>query len=245
MDYHVQRAMAQGMYAAMDTFVQSAAMKVDWTQRQSVVDRLRQWIRHRFVPAVGLSTPNELADWENTALERLAKQRIRNLLDYVKAWPHSTGAILDLRECMHSSEVKVLIATSFTRQLSRRLLHAGVTTSELLSIYINVIMAFKTLDPRGVLLDKVAMPLRSYLRHREDTVRIIAASFLADVDDGDDHTDILSEEICIDLAKEINLSEGQALHIEHKGLIGMIWNGCLILSMQGQVSCFFLYIELC
>lgn len=119
---------------------------------------------------------------------------------------------------MHSSEVKVLIATSFTRQLSRRLLHAGVTTSELLSIYINVIMAFKTLDPRGVLLDKVAMPLRAYLRHREDTVRIIAASFLADVDDGDGHTDNLSEEMCIDLAKEINLSEGQALHVEHKGL---------------------------
>jgi anaphase-promoting complex subunit 2 len=218
MDYHAQRAMAQGMYAAMDAFVQSAAMKVDWTQRQSVVDRLRQWIRHRFVPAVGLSTPNELADWENTALERLAKQRIRNLLDYVKAWPHSTGAILDLRECMHSSEVKVLIATSFTRQLSRRLLHAGVTTSELLSIYINVIMAFKTLDPRGVLLDKVAMPLRAYLRHREDTVRVIAASFLADVGDGNGQSDHQSEEICIDLAKEINLSEGQALHVENKGL---------------------------
>jgi anaphase-promoting complex subunit 2 len=220
MDYHVQRAMAQGMYAAMDSFVQSAAMKVDWTQRQSVVDRLRQWIRHRFVPAVGLSTPNELADWENTALERLAKQRIKHLLDYVKAWPHSTGAILDLRECMHSSEVKVLIATSFTRQLSRRLLHAGVTTSELLSIYINVVMAFKTLDPRGVLLDKVAMPLRAYLRHREDTVRIIAASFLADVGDGDGdgRTDGSYEEICIDLAKEINLSEGQALHVENKGL---------------------------
>ncbi|KAG9532264.1 hypothetical protein KCU93_g1258, partial [Aureobasidium melanogenum] len=218
MDYHAQRAMALGMYAALDTFVQSAAMKVDWTQRQSVVDRLRQWIRHRFVPAVGLSTPNELADWENTALERLAKQRIRHLLDYVKAWPHSTGAILDLKECMHSSEVKIQIATSFTRQLSRRLLHAGVTTSELLSIYINVIMAFKTLDPRGVLLDKVAVPLRAYLRHREDTVRIIAASFLADVDDDNGPLDNSSEEICIDLAREINLSEGQALHVEHKGL---------------------------
>lgn len=218
MDYHVQRAMAHGMYAAMDTFVQSAAMKVDWTQRQSVVDRLRQWIRHRFVPAVGLSSPNEVADWENTALERLAKQRIRHLLDYVKAWPHSTGAILDMRECMHSSEVKIQIATSFTRQLSRRLLHAGVTTSELLSIYINVIMAFKTLDPRGVLLDKVAVPLRAYLRHREDTVRIIAASFLADVGDDDGPLDNSSEEICVDLAREINLSEGQALHVEHKGL---------------------------
>ncbi|KAI5205867.1 hypothetical protein E4T38_04013 [Aureobasidium subglaciale] len=222
MDYYAQRAMAQGMYAAMDAFVQSAAMKVDWTRRLSVVDRLRHWIRHRFIPAVGLSTPNDVADWENTALERLAKQRIRHILDYVKAWPHSTGAILDLRECMHSSEVKVLIATSFTQQLSRRMLHAGVTTSELLSIYINVIMAFKTLDPRGVLLDKVAVPLRAYLRHREDTVRIIAASFLADVGGNSDcdnsHVGNSSEEVCDDLAREINLSEGQALHVEHRGL---------------------------
>ncbi|KAG9897162.1 hypothetical protein KCU86_g14209, partial [Aureobasidium melanogenum] len=79
-------------------------------------------------------------------------------------------------------------------------------------------MAFKTLDPRGVLLDKVAVPLRAYLRHREDTVRIIAASFLADVGDDDGPIDNSSEEICIDLAREINLSEGQALHVEHKGL---------------------------
>lgn len=78
-------------------------------------------------------------------------------------------------------------------------------------------MAFKTLDPRGVLLDKVAVPLRSYLRLRDDTVRIIAASFLADVDD-DGRVPNPSDELCSDLAREITLSEGEAPHTEHKGL---------------------------
>lgn len=198
-------------------------MKVDWIRRQSIVDQLQQWIDLSLTPTIVASgvciAPNELTDWKLTIMERLAKQRIRHLLDYVKAWPHSTGAILDLRECMHSSEVKIQIATSFTQQLSRRLLHAGVTTSELLSIYINVIMAFKTLDPRGVLLDKVATPLRAYLRHRDDTVRIIAASFLADVEiEGDNHISTPSDEVCNELAREINLTEYQAHHVEHRGL---------------------------
>lgn len=106
-----QRMFAQVMNEAIDDFVQSPAMKVDWIHRQSVVDHLRQWVEECFVPAVteGLRsltgnsslrvTPNELSDWQNAALDRLAKQRIRNLLDYVKAWPHSTGAILDLKVC--------------------------------------------------------------------------------------------------------------------------------------------------
>ncbi|TIA62778.1 hypothetical protein D6C77_02523 [Aureobasidium pullulans] len=223
MDYHTQRATAQVVHAAIDSFVQSSAMKVDWIRRQSIVDQLQQWIDLSLTPTIVASgvciAPNELTDWKLTIMERLAKQRIRHLLDYVKAWPHSTGAILDLRECMHSSEVKIQIATSFTQQLSRRLLHAGVTTSELLSIYINVIMAFKTLDPRGVLLDKVATPLRAYLRHRDDTVRIIAASFLADVEiEGDNHISNPSDEVCNELAREINLTEYQAHHVEHRGL---------------------------
>lgn len=84
-------------------------MKVDWVQRQSVVDQLRKWVQECFVPTVteGLRsltsnahfhiTSNEVADWQSAALERLARHRIKHLLDYVKAWPHSTGAILDLK----------------------------------------------------------------------------------------------------------------------------------------------------
>lgn len=97
------------------------------------------------------------------------------------------------------------------------MLHAGVTTSELLTMYINVVFAFKALDSRGVLLDKVAAPLRSYLRQREDCVRIIAASFLADVDD-QGHVPKQSDEVCSDLAREIAVSEGEQLKMDEKGL---------------------------
>lgn len=98
-----------------------------------------------------------------------------------------------------------------------RILHAGATTSELLSMYINVICAFKALDPRGVLLDKVAAPIRSYLRLRDDTVRIIAASFLADVDANGNVTNP-SDEVCSDLAREIALSDGEHVKADEKGL---------------------------
>lgn len=117
----------------------------------------------------------------------------------------------------HTVEGKLLLANTFSQQLSRRMLHAGVTTSELLTMYINVVLAFKALDSRGVLLDKVAAPLRSYLRQREDCVRIIAASFLADVDE-QGHIAKQSDEACSDLAREIALSEGEHLKTDEKGL---------------------------
>lgn len=84
-------------------------------------------------------------------------------------------------------------------------------------MYINVIRSFKALDPRGVLLDKVASPLRSYLRQRDDTVRIIAASFLADID-ADGNVTKESYEVCSHLAREIALSEGEDLKVDEKGL---------------------------
>lgn len=118
---------------------------------------------------------------------------------------------------MHTAESKVLLAKLFTEQMSRRLLHAGATTSELLGIYISVISAFKMLDPRGVLLDKVATPLRSYLRQRDDTVRIIAASFLADVDE-DGNVLNPSDDLCKELAREITLSEGEDMQTADAGL---------------------------
>ena len=112
-----------------------------------------------------------------------------------------------------------MLANAFTQQMTKRILHAGVLTSELLSMYINVIDSFKALDPRRVLLDKVAAPLRSYLRQREDTVRIIAASFLADVDE-QGKVMHLSDEVCDDLARELWLSGSKTTgdNVDEKGL---------------------------
>jgi len=44
-----------------------------------------------------------------------------------------------------------------------------------------MIRAFSELDTKGVLLERVARPVRRYLRDRDDTARIIVASLLADV----------------------------------------------------------------
>lgn len=106
-----QRAYAHAMNAVIDAYVESPAMKVDWVGRQSTVNQLRQWVRDSFVPAArdGLRTlaadandatmPNDVGEWENTAIERLARHRMRGLFGYIQAWDHSVGAILDLKVC--------------------------------------------------------------------------------------------------------------------------------------------------
>lgn len=50
-------------------------------------------------------------------------------------------------------------------------------------MYIYVIRAFQELEPRGVLLNRVAQPIRQYLRDRSDTARVIVSSLLADTKD--------------------------------------------------------------
>ena len=99
------------------------------------------------------------------------------------------------------------LVSSFTQVLSQRLLHPGASTSEILQIYISLIRAFTLLDPRGVLIDRVARPIRHYLRDREDTVRVIVAGLLANRDEGDkEGVKHMSgqEGVLDDLASELN-----------------------------------------
>lgn len=222
-------AFSRSMRRVVDDVVDSKEMRVDWVYKTSVVPKLRGWVEDRWWPAlqqgvVCLSSEmftmplpsNAQHAW---AIERIGKARAKNLFDYIRTWDHSMGAILDIKEWFNvcGVEAKNTVATLFRQQLSQRVLHAGATTSEILSIYVNVIYVFKILDPRGVLLEKVAQPLRSYLRDREDTVRIIAASFLADTDELGNVTET-SDEICADIAKEVALSEGAELQASEKGL---------------------------
>lgn len=50
-------------------------------------------------------------------------------------------------------------------------------------MYTFLIRAFEVLDPKGVLLERVARPVRRYLRDRDDTARIIVSSLFADAED--------------------------------------------------------------
>ena len=225
-----ERAFAQ----AIDRFLRGPAIErrcfeVNWNGHQFVVERLRTWVEQHFNPFICNGLRNitgnsafelpwqDMKQFDVMAVTHLGHLRTASLFDYVKTWPDSTGAILDIRAYMSilehigvsGSSEKAFVCQSFIDQTQRRLLHAGASTSEILSIYVNVIHVFKTLDARGVLLGKVNIPMRHYLRARDDTASIIAASFLADPRRTASATDSDNDRVCIDIAHEVTNSTVQ------------------------------------
>ena len=103
-----------------------------------------------------------------------------------------------------------------TGVLSQRLLHPGASTTEILQIYISLIRCFAQLDPKGVLLDRVARPIRRYLKDRDDTVKVIVAGLLADGEGGDgdgeaatSNSDVLAE-LAVELGRASELASQEA-----------------------------------
>ncbi|KAK4975631.1 hypothetical protein LTR66_010939, partial [Elasticomyces elasticus] len=190
------RAFVHAMKGFIDAFIASLPLKVDWPGRSTVVPKLREWVTECFLPILerGLEelcstvetspSPEQISHWQTSALDGLGRARLTCLFEYVKLWDHSKGAIMDIKEYLREGHGRrQYLAETFCQQMDRRILHAGATTAEILSFYLNVIHVFRFIDPKGVLLDRVARPVRLYLREREDTVKIVAASFLADVDE--------------------------------------------------------------
>ncbi|KAF2466762.1 uncharacterized protein BDR25DRAFT_74775 [Lindgomyces ingoldianus] len=222
---NAQKAFAHAMNRLVDSFILSHYLKVDWYSKKSVVPHLRMWIKDGFCPLVELVLgclkcdpsqvePTELQQWQDMALGRLGRARVDNLFDFVINWNKSLGAIMDIKEYLRLSGAKQHLTSSFSQQVSRRLLHAGATTTYILNVYIYVIRAFHELEPKGVLLERVARPIRRYLKDREDTARIIILSLLTDLTDnvGDKFApgSELSYEIASEMQKPIaNLSPDQ------------------------------------
>lgn len=207
-----QIALAHAMHSAISAFIDSPTMRVDWIRKQSVVPHIRVWIDTQFQPAVrnchllmgGKHSPRatECQKWSDMALDALGRKRTAHLLRYVQMWNTSLGAVLDLKEYIRTPEAKRHLADAFQQQLNGDLLHAGAQTSELLAVYINIIRVFKVMDSRNILLGRVIEPLRTFLLARDDTVKVIAASFLADVNDQSQ-----AEDTCTELSREVLYSQ--------------------------------------
>ncbi|KAF2641621.1 hypothetical protein P280DRAFT_479986 [Massarina eburnea CBS 473.64] len=209
-----QKAFAHAMNKIIDTFISSHYVKVDWSSRRSVVADMRNWVENGFCPLVELvleclrceSTdvdPAQLKQWQEMALNRLGRSRVENLFDFIINWDHSVGAILDLKEYLKLDGAKEHLKNSFSRQVSRRLLHPGATTTYVLNVYISIIRAFHKLEPKGVLLQSVARPIRRYLKERDDTARIIISSLLIDVDDEASSKFASNSELSYEIASEM------------------------------------------
>ncbi|XP_072225766.1 anaphase-promoting complex subunit 2 [Leuresthes tenuis] len=126
--------------------------------------------------------------------------RIEELFSIIRDFPESKAAIVDLKFCLERTNQRQQLLTSLKSAFESRLLHPGVHTSDILTVYISAIKALRELDPSMVILQVACQPIRKYLRTREDTVRQIVAGLTGDA------------EGCTDLASE--LSRGDPVTLE-------------------------------
>lgn len=150
---------------------------------ESHLDRLlNQTIKapERVLRLLGL--PVESERLQSLARAELASLRISELFDIVIDFPTSAPALEDLKHCLDTTKARSELVTQYQQQMQARLLHPGANTPDIITVYISTIKVFLVLDPPGVLLDKVARPIRKYLRERTDTIRCIISSLLGEVD---------------------------------------------------------------
>lgn len=66
--------------------------------------------------------------------------------------------------CLYKTDQRTMLVNRLREQMDRRLLHPGSGTKEIILQYIATIRCLRVLDSQGVLLSRVAEPIRKYLR---------------------------------------------------------------------------------
>ncbi|KAL8675090.1 MAG: hypothetical protein Q9168_000461 [Polycauliona sp. 1 TL-2023] len=207
----LQKILAEVMSGVLSTYIRQTYAG-EWVSRSKITAKLRYWVENRFAryivemlaplntgtrPYTPSETEIAISDvekWQEIAINHLGALRTEELFNIIVDWENdSKGAIEDLKRYVTNTAARTHVTSSFCEVLSRRLLQPGAATTEILQVYISIIRAFSLLDPKGVLLDRVARPIRRYLRDRDDTVVIVVSSLLADEEEASSNSDILPE----------------------------------------------------
>jgi len=143
------------------------------------------------------SLPRWKRECETAAYDCFFHVRIEELFHIIADYPDSHPAVEELRFVLATSSsglesqtssnasMHAHLARHLKNSLQRRLLHPGASTMQIIDVYINTIKVLREIDPSDRLLEAVAKSVRSYLRHRKDTVRCIITS-LTDEEAGGD-----------------------------------------------------------
>lgn len=225
-----QRVFAGVMNSMMIEFVLTAYLG-QWEGPSMVSQHLRHWVENVFarvivqvlaiinVPEFGSKADRldvnlgDVEKWYETGFTCVGTLRMRELFDVIVEWPASSGAIDDLRRFTTNPATRLYFTLSFASVLSDRMLHPGASTVEILQLYISIIRALNLLDPKGVLLDRVARPIRRYLRDRDDTVRVIVSGLLAEPPETDGQP-VSSGETLVELSAELTKAHQNSLQNE-------------------------------
>jgi len=219
--HQAQRTFAEVMWDTLSLYI-TATYAGKWSSPSVVIAQLHDWIENkfaRFVVEILASmkdddtmaadkltevTHTDVERWQEMGINRLGILRTDELFNIIVDWDDSRGAIEDLRRYVTVPASRTYLTSTFCTIVSHRLLQPGASTHEILQSYISIIRAFTVLDPKGVLLDRVARPIRRYLRERDDTVTIVVAGLLADPEDEAVAGDALVE-LAVEMSKSNNL----------------------------------------
>ena len=106
----------------------------------------------------------------------LVRSRSEELFDMVTEFPDSMIAVKELRDAANRTNSLHIVGKVFGKALSRRLLHIGASTGQILEMYVSVIRVLRVIDPSDALLVFVTRPVRKYLKERKDTIRSIVTA---------------------------------------------------------------------
>lgn len=172
-----------------------------------LLQEIEEWVRLDLYPIFALGcidlTTSSSKDLVRIARDELVSLRISEIFHMVLLFPHSQVALTELHQCLAmdmgidapEAQHRSKLVDSFIQDCHSCLLHLGSNTIGITLVYINTIKAFLLVDPTGVLLDKVARPIRKYLRSRADLVPQLVRGML----DLNPHTNPL-----VELAHELN-----------------------------------------
>ncbi|KAJ7214100.1 hypothetical protein GGX14DRAFT_618390 [Mycena pura] len=167
------------------------------------LEALRAWMTGQIVPWMlpmyakgALNTEDARGMLQNVGSrfdfhmnKTLCDLRTSEIFDIIIDFPDSSGALQDLKECLQRVDQRAMLVQALRKANRKRLLHPGADTKLILSQYVATIRCLRIVDPPGVLLFKVADPIRRYLRERPDTIRSIVANLVGDDDSGDSLVD--------------------------------------------------------
>jgi len=119
-----------------------------------------------------------MSRFEYHIYKSLSELRINELFDIIVDFPETMPVLQDLRICLNKTDQRSYLVHKLRAANTRRLLHPGADTQDIITQYISLMKALRILDPPGVLLSCVAQPVRLYLRSREDTIRCIVTSLV-------------------------------------------------------------------
>ncbi|KAF9066458.1 hypothetical protein BDP27DRAFT_1449691 [Rhodocollybia butyracea] len=170
---------------------------------ESMLPELRKWMTDKVVPWMLLMYGRNAttADDAKAMLQNVGSRfdfhmaktlcdlRTKEIFDIIIDFPDSSGALQDLKECLLRVDQRAALVHTLRKANHKRLLHPGADTRLILSQYVATIKCLRIVDPPGVLLFKVADPIRRYLRERPDTIRCIVSNLVGDDDGGDSLVD--------------------------------------------------------